>query len=206
MTSLVELIVKVTDPLRRRLANLVSRGFVKSTDDQPKLQTVQVQVLDGETHDDVERVQPYGLTSVPLQGAEAVVLFVGGRRDHGLAISVDDRRYRIGNLNAGEVAVYNHTGAKIVFKANGDIELEPAAGRVVAIAGQSEPAVLGTAFKTAVANALTSIAGALTTMGAGGATPMPGTLALTAGTTVGTAVTAFNAAAGAALSTKVKLS
>lgn len=69
----------------------------------------------------------------------------------------------------------------------------------------TEPAVLGQALVTAIANLATAIAGALTTMGAVPASPMPGSLAVTAGTTITGAVTAFNTAAAQALSTIVKV-
>jgi phage gp45-like len=67
-----------------------------------------------------------------LDGAEAVVLFVGGRREHGLVVAVDDRRYRLKGLEKGEVALYNKAGGKVVLKADGSIEvgggtLQPAA-------------------------------------------------------------------------------
>lgn len=115
-------------PLARRVASMVARAVVKVVDEAKKMQLVQVVLSEGETRDEVERPQNYGFSSVPLDGAEAVVVFVGGRRDHGLAIAVDDRRYRIRNLESGEVAVYDRTGSKIVLKANGDIELTPSSG------------------------------------------------------------------------------
>jgi phage baseplate assembly protein V len=131
-------VVRLVTPLARRVANLVSRAIVRKVDDAKKVQELQLDVLDGETRDEIERFQEYGFTSVPLDGAEAVVVFVGGRREHGLAIGVEDRRYRIGNLASGETAVYNHTGAKIVFKANGDIEATPKPGQKLSISGPVE--------------------------------------------------------------------
>jgi phage gp45-like len=130
----LEDITRILRPLSVRVSNLIGRGVVRAADDAKKVQELQIDLLEGETRDEVERFQEYGFTSVPLDGAETVLVFVGGRRDHGLALGVEDRRYRIGNLASGEVAVYNHTGARIVFKANGDIELAPKAGQTVKIA------------------------------------------------------------------------
>ena len=129
---------KLIAPLHRRVMNLVGRAVVKSIDDAKKLQLAQVELLPGEVRDEIENFQNYGFTSVPKAGAECVVLFVGGRRDHGLAIATDDRRYRIRNLNDGEVCVYNDTGAKIVLKANGDIELTPKSGQKVKLVSDVE--------------------------------------------------------------------
>lgn len=198
-------------PLSNRIANLVGRGVVKAVDDSKKLQELQLELLPGEVRDELEHFQGYGFTSTPAVsdsdgGAEAVAVFVNGRRDHGLIIAVGDRRYRLKNLPPGEVAMYSKHGQTIVLKTNGDIELNPKSGQVVALAGQTNPIAKGDTLNTAISNLGTAIAGALTTMGASPATPMPGALAATAGTTITAAVGAFNSAAAAALSTKAKLS
>jgi phage gp45-like len=122
-------------PLKNRVANMIARAVVSVVDDSKKIQIVQLDLLEGETRSEIERLQEYGFTSNPRPGAEAAVIFVGGRRDHGLCVAVDDRRYRVKDLGAGEVAVYNDTGAKLVFKANGDIELTPKAGQKLKVAG-----------------------------------------------------------------------
>ena len=102
--NVVATIEKMLAPLRTRVANLVARAVVQLVNDGTKLQVVQLEVLEGETRDGCERFQEYGFTSVPLAGSEAVVLFVGGRRDHPLVVAVDDRRYRKKNLAAGSTA------------------------------------------------------------------------------------------------------
>jgi phage gp45-like len=113
-----------------QIRNLIARAVVNLVDDGKHLQIVQLGVLADETVEDIERFQNYGFTSNPATGAEAVVLFVNGQRDHGLVVSVDDRRYRIANLASGEVAVYDKNGSKITLKANGDIDIAPASGNV----------------------------------------------------------------------------
>lgn len=137
-SALLDTLGKFVAPLKTRVANMVARAVLRVADDAKKIQIVQVDLLDGETRDDLERFQNYGFTSAPSEGAEAVVLFVGGRRDHGLAIAVDDRRYRFMNLQDGEVAVYNRFGASIVLKASGEIEVTPKTGEVLRIAGSLE--------------------------------------------------------------------
>lgn len=131
-------LTRLLRPLAVRVANIVGRATVDKADDAKDVQELQLELLEGEVRDEVERFGEYGFTSVPLEGAEAVVVFVGGRRDHGLAIGVEDRRYRIRNLKSGEVAVYNHTGARIVFKENGDVEVTPKAGQKLKIASDVE--------------------------------------------------------------------
>lgn len=101
--------------LSRRVAMTTTRGRMALVDDKKKLQQVQVELLADETKDGVERFQQYGFTSVPLEGAEVLCVFLGGGRDHGVVLSIDDRRYRLTDLKAGDVAIYNDTGAKIVI-------------------------------------------------------------------------------------------
>lgn len=126
---------RLVAPLATRIANTVARAVIKNVDDSTKVQLLQLGVLDNETRDDVEFFGQYGFTSNPPDDTEAVVICVGGRRDHPLAIGTENRQYRIRNLERGEVAVYNDTGAKIVFKANGDIEVTPKSGQKLRLAG-----------------------------------------------------------------------
>lgn len=113
-------------PLARRLRLLVSRGVVRGVSDGAKLQELQLDLLADEVRGGVERFQQYGLTSYPLPGAEAVVVAVGGSRDHLVALAVDDRRYRSLDLAPGEVALYNNTGTRVVLRQGGVIEITAA--------------------------------------------------------------------------------
>lgn len=115
-------ISKLLAPLHRRVMLMVSRAVVTLVNDSLKMQRLQLGVLEGETKDNVERFQNYGFTGVPLVGAEAVIAFIGGNRDHGIVLAVDDRRYRVVGLENGEVAIYNFEGTKVVLKKGGIIE------------------------------------------------------------------------------------
>lgn len=97
---------KLLEPIARRIALLASRGTVQRSDDGKKLQELQVGLLAGEVADRVERFQPFGLSARPRAGAEAVVLFLGGGRDHPVAVAVDDRRSRPKDLGEGETVLY----------------------------------------------------------------------------------------------------
>jgi phage gp45-like len=132
---MIDQILDLLKPLSRRIANIVARAVVTGVDDSQTLQSVQLTILDGETRDEVERFQNYGFSSRPVDDgeAEAVVVFPNGSRGHGLAICVEDRRYRVTNLESGEVAIYSKHGQTIVLKTNGDIELNPKSGQKVKI-------------------------------------------------------------------------
>jgi phage baseplate assembly protein V len=149
-------------PVRRRLENLVARAVVQLVTDSTRLQEVQLAILKDETRDRCERFQQYGFTSVPAAptvagAAEAVVLFVGGLRDHPLVVSVDDRRSRKTGLAAGEVALYNHQSVYLLLKtgqvieANAPIDLVNSA--VYRVAGTQVVGAQGAAVADSTATA-----------------------------------------------------
>lgn len=112
-------IEKLTEDMRNRVRLMVGRAVLSVISDGTAIQTAQARLLADEVQDDVERVQEYGFTSVPKPGAEAVIAFVGGNRDHGLIIAVDDRRYRLKGLASGEVALYDDLGQKVHLTRSG---------------------------------------------------------------------------------------
>ena len=116
---MIDAIQKMTEGMRGRIQLMIGRAILSAISDSGKIQTAQVQLLADEVQDDVERIQEYGFTSVPLPGAEGVVVFVGGNRDHGLLIATDDRRYRLVGLEAGEVALYDDLGQKVHLTRSG---------------------------------------------------------------------------------------
>lgn len=134
----IDNIRRMLAPIATKVANLLGRGTVKATDDAKEVQELQVNLLDGETRDELERFQEYGFTSNPEDGAECVVMFVNGRRAEGYCVGVEDRRYRIKNLSSGEVAVYSKHGQTIVLKANGDVEITPKSGQKVKLVGDTD--------------------------------------------------------------------
>lgn len=125
------------DPLERRISSMVARAVIQIVADSGDLQRVQIGVLSGEVIDDAERFQGYGFTSVPLSGAEAVVLFPGGDRAHPLVIATDDRRHRVAGLSDGDACVYSSSGAQVIVRADGDIEVIPGGGGEVRIGSAS---------------------------------------------------------------------
>lgn len=112
---MIDAIQKLTESLRGKVQLMVGRAILSAIDDGGAIQTAQVQLLADEVQDDAERIQQYGFSSVPLAGAEGVVVFVGGNRDHGLLVATDDRRYRKKGMQPGEVCLYTDEGDSIVL-------------------------------------------------------------------------------------------
>lgn len=112
-------------PLQRRVMLAIGRGTLGPVDDADGLQRSQVKLLAGEVRDNVERIQPYGFSAVPLPGADVLVVCIGGNRDHPVIIGADDRRHRPTGMQPGDVCIYsNQTGHKITLKADRTIEIE----------------------------------------------------------------------------------
>ncbi|PIW54583.1 MAG: phage baseplate assembly protein V [Sphingomonadales bacterium CG12_big_fil_rev_8_21_14_0_65_65_10] len=122
--------------LDRRVRLAIGRAVVRLVDDARTLQELQIDLLDGESQDAVERFQQYGIASHPHPGAEAVVVCAGGLRSHALVIAVDDRRYRLTGLQEGEVALFDDLGNLVKLGREGieivgESEVKVAAPKVV---------------------------------------------------------------------------
>jgi phage baseplate assembly protein V len=113
----------MSDTTHRRVMNLITRGRLVAVDDTHGLQLVQVRLLRSEGKDNVERFQQYGFSSVPTPDCEAVVLFPGGSRDHGIVLSIDNRGARMRGQAAGEVSIYSDEGDYIALKRGNEIEV-----------------------------------------------------------------------------------
>lgn len=100
-------------PFRAKLTRISTEGGV---------QTTQLEGLAPETLQDVELFQHYGITTVPPEGAMAIVLPLGGQTSHGIVIATEHSQYRIQSLKPGEVALYTDEGASVILKKGKIIE------------------------------------------------------------------------------------
>lgn len=104
----------MNDSLREmgnRVMMMFGRGVLRGVTDTGPRQQVQVELLKDELRDGLEHMQNYGFTSHAL-GGDCAVAFLGGNREQGIVLVVDDRRYRIALL-PGEVAIYDDLGNKV---------------------------------------------------------------------------------------------
>jgi phage gp45-like len=158
-------------PLRRKVEGMVGKAVLQAVNDAPDLQVVKLSLF-SETHADVERVQNFGFTSRPPVGSQAVVLFVGGRRDNPVVVACDDGRVRV-KLQEGEAAMYGTSGAIVKCGAGGKVMIGNAtvelldlldqslsALEVAAVAPGGGPLLNAAAF-TAIKTLLASLKGTL---------------------------------------------
>jgi phage gp45-like len=116
--------------------------------DDPMMQTMNFDGMNSEGRNAVERVQGYGMSSMPLPrdeeeggqqdgggnggggvggdgekakgpAAEGIALFLGGQRNHPVVIAVDDRRHRPMGLKPGENAQYDDQGQMTLLRRGG---------------------------------------------------------------------------------------
>lgn len=132
--------------LERRVATQVTRGVVERVDDTPT-QALQVTGYPGDVLP-VEHLQPYGLSAHPPTGAQALIVCVGGR-EHAVAISCDDRRYRPAGLPAHDTVLYDARGNRVQL-GSGSIKVLPAAGGVVMLGAGALTAANGVVHGQAV--------------------------------------------------------
>lgn len=111
---------KLSQKLVTRIKLFFAKAFVKEVDDTTDIQLMKLSLLEGESQWKVERLNSYGFTSVPLENSEAVVIYFGGNRDHGVVIQVDSGEFRIKNLKSGETCFYSKYGQSILNDENGN--------------------------------------------------------------------------------------
>lgn len=149
-------------PIYRRIRLMLTRGVGHLVNPNTKMQTMQVELLEGEVLDGVEHPEPYGFTSNPLPGFEAFGVSFGGRRGHTVVLIAADRRHRKQNLSPGEVALSTDEGDVIYFKRGKIIEIT--AGTKVKVTAPEVEVVAAT--KVTVTSPLVEMSGALNVAGA----------------------------------------
>ena len=115
----MQAINRIIAPLKRGLQLLVSRAVVSLVNHAYARQNLQLRLQSDEVADDVERFQNYGHYSVPIAG-EAIVVSVGGKRSHLVAVVVDDKSMRPAGLIAGDSVLYHLEGHQLRLTENGE--------------------------------------------------------------------------------------
>lgn len=110
--------------IRSRVFMMIARGVLQAVEDKEQAQICQVSLLDGELKSNVERVQNYGVRSVPPSGARVTSLFVAGDRSHGLIIAAEDRALKLVPMKSGEVCIYTDEGDEIYLKRGREIAVK----------------------------------------------------------------------------------
>ncbi len=109
-----------------QLRGLLARALIRSSSDTGPVQTLTVQTHEGVVRSGVEVLQPYGFASHPPAGGLTVVLAIGGDQGDMVALPVAAPGSRFGALAAGEAAIYDAAGNRVVVRAGGIVEIHAA--------------------------------------------------------------------------------
>lgn len=119
-----DLIARALQPIKDQLAMVIGRGVLLALSTPGGGARAQVAGVAGETLDDREYAQDYGLSSRPHPGAEAVMAFLAGWRSNGMVLRLWDRRYTL-VLEYGEVAIHDDLGQKVHLTRTGIVASSP---------------------------------------------------------------------------------
>ena len=109
------------NPLQK-IRLLVARGVLNLLRTSG-LQMMQISLLEGETRDEVERVQNYGHSGHPPAGSTLVAVAVGGSRDHMIVVACEHPQYSP-TLKSGESAMYAQFGQLFKMDEQGNVTLK----------------------------------------------------------------------------------
>ena len=107
-----------------------SRSVVDQVDDKPAMQEMGGNFMANETRQAIEAPQNYGFTSVVRDAdkgsdgkitasAETFIGFMGGNRSFPVSGPMDDRRYRLKQLEKGDVAIFDYLQHQLHFNKDG---------------------------------------------------------------------------------------
>lgn len=118
--------------MKNFFSNFVLRTFKADT---PRAQA-QIEILDGELHDDVEVLDYYGTASSPPDDIEhGVCAHIHGQEDNSVVLGFIDDKYRPKDLTRGEVVFYASFGQTIKLKKDGSIIIDNGAGAKIEMLG-----------------------------------------------------------------------
>lgn len=150
----------------QKMRLMVARGIVKLVQDSG-LQLMQLDLLDEETRDGVERVQNYGHRGHPPQGSTVATVAVGGSRDH-LVVVACEHPDHVPPLESGESAMYAMFGQLFKMDKEGNVTLVCKDFNIQA-SGNVTAAAAGNYTATAGGNLGISASGGMSMHGEGGA-------------------------------------
>ena len=153
------------NPLQK-MRLMVARGIVKLVQDSG-LQLMQLDLLDEETRDGVERVQNYGHRGHPPQGSTVATVAVAGSRDH-LVVVACEHPDHVPPLESGESAMYAMFGQLFKMDKEGNVTLVCKDFNIQA-SGNVTAAAAGNYTATAGGNLGISASGGMNMHGEGGA-------------------------------------
>lgn len=108
------------------LRNMLSRARIMAVNDSGGQQMVNIAGLPGVRPENIYRFQPHGFTSSPPQGAEGVLMALGGHLDRALFLGGEVPAMRPAMAPAGGAIMYDAAGNQLrMGKDNGQQQFSP---------------------------------------------------------------------------------
>jgi len=126
---------KMWTEIENRLRGLVVRAKPLAIDDSGESQTASIRTHNGVDRDDVEILQPFGVSSMPPAGSVMIVMAVAGDQGDLVGLPVGSPGARMGGLKAGESVLYGAAGQRVHCKADGSVDVLSASN--VKVKGQN---------------------------------------------------------------------
>lgn len=113
----------VKEQIARALASVrqALRGKLVRVNAAKRVLLSQVLGVTGETFQDAEMFQHAGFRSVPLSGAEVIVIPLHGKSAHGVVIASSNGALHVANMAEGETAIFNETNGHFIHLKNGSV-------------------------------------------------------------------------------------
>ncbi|TNC80718.1 MAG: hypothetical protein C9356_12520 [Oleiphilus sp.] len=115
--------MKFMDRVQLALRLIANRSVQTADKYVSGVHVVQTQRNTREGAQELEHVEPFGFASRPGNGAEHIVLSLGGDRTQSVVIMAHNRQYKFA-LNEGEMAIYNEFGDHVHLKDNGEAHVK----------------------------------------------------------------------------------
>lgn len=158
---------RLFERLSRRINNLFQRGTVTLVDDSTDIQQLQVTLRNGQVRENREHPTNYGFAHHPHKSSEDIhMASQSGNTEKGIVILVGDRKYRLKDLEEGEVALYDDLGQVVHLKRDGILIKSPTKVTIDApqsifkgnVTIEQNLVVMGASFLQGAVTAMTSIA------------------------------------------------
>lgn len=120
---MIDQLKRLLEPLSNRINSLITVGVLRRIDPGSQ-QQCQVELLEGELRDKLLHHMPYGHASVPLDGAEPLVVFLRGDKSGGIVIQISDPRHQPA-LEKGETALHDDQGQIVHITRDGIVVRSP---------------------------------------------------------------------------------
>ncbi len=157
--TLADQLRKFVSPLVNRVQNMLGKAVLAAVTDSTGIQILKVSGLDEEVLDGVEHLQPFGFTAnCPPEGSSVFLGFIGGNREHPVALVADNGGLRKKDLEPGESAQYSAFGTFIHLDKDGRVHVRGSDGAPAARQGDAVKLTLSAADVAALGAAIAAMA------------------------------------------------